>query len=161
MPTAPLLTLYPQQRGRLCWGYFGDLPDAAKLRLSTANATKARRQVAFESQRLAFRELNDVVFTLGHEWKDANGDLQNVYVRIEQLIVDYVDNAAATGTLMNQTCPVCKAPKGLFHQPKLTFDARTAAGSRRDFARATSLEARHGRFALAPLTPSVTLLERS
>ena len=113
----------------MCWGYFCDLPDAVKLKLSSQAATKARRQLAFESQRIAFRELDDIQLAIGEDWEDACGNRQNVYVRIENLIVDYPDNAAATGTLQNQVCPICEKPKGMFHQPQQTFSLRTAEGS--------------------------------
>ena len=118
-----------RHRGRVCWGYYGSLPEAIQLQVSSAKATQLRRLIAFKSQQIAFREFDDDVNFLGQAWPDATGTERNVYVRVQNLIVDYIDYAQSSGTLQNQACPVCLCPTGSFHVTDREWPLRTAADS--------------------------------
>jgi len=95
-------------RGRMVFGYFGSLSDELQLRLSTAKATEARRLMAYASQRLAFHEFKEQSWALAQLWEDAGGIECSVHVRLQNLIVDYIDNCMASGTRQNQACPQCR-----------------------------------------------------
>lgn len=99
------------------------------MKLSTTMATEARRAMAFAAQRLAFAEFEQTPLWLGHKWLDARGAEQSVHVRVQNLIVDYIDFALASGTLQNQTCPICLCPTGSFHVTSREWAYRTAASS--------------------------------
>ena len=118
-----------KHRGRICWGYYGSLPEEIQLQVSAAKATELRRRIAFKSQQIAFREFDDEVSFIGQGWPDATGTEHNVYVRVQNLIVDYIDYAQSSGTLQNQTCPVCHCPTGSFHVTDQTWAVRTAEDS--------------------------------
>ena len=78
---------------------------------------------------------------LGHRWPDVNGTYHSVYVRLQSLIVDYPEAAAATLTLQNQTCPVCMCVSRATPETA----ARSALPTRRDAVRFESPAERVGR----------------
>ena len=118
-----------RHRGRVVWGYFDSLPDALQLKLSTAKATEARRLMAYTLQRLAFDEFREPRWLLAQTWEDAGGLECSVHVRIQNLIVDYIDYSMASGTRQNQVCPQCMCPTGSFHLPEMVWARRTGAES--------------------------------
>ena len=84
---------------------------------------------------------------LGHRWPDVNGTYHSVYVRLQSLIVDYPEAAAATLTLQNQTCPVCMCVSRATPETA----ARSALPTRRDAVRFESPAERVGRPPAGPI----------
>lgn len=82
------------RRGRVCVGYFAaSLPEEVTRTASAAQASKIRRAAAFESQRLLFAEFQADANLGGQVWEDADGVSRSVHIRVQNLIVDYVDCA--------------------------------------------------------------------
>ena len=54
-----------------------------------------------------------------------------MHVRVQNLIVDYwyIDYSQVSGTLQNQTCPVCMCPVGSFHITSQEWPYRNSASS--------------------------------
>ena len=86
-------------------------------------------------------ERDDLNAVAGQQWADADGVEWPVYVRVQNLIVDYVDFAMASGTLQNQTCPECECPCGCFHLTNRTWPLRA---SRVESARVAAAHAAGG-----------------
>ena len=63
-----------------------------------------------------------------------------MHVRVQNLIVDYIDYASASGTLQNQACPACRCPTGSFHLIDQSWPMRSSATEAAEVAAAWAEE---------------------